>query len=97
MCRSGEQVTVGNILVKELWRTVRCAIWWPESAAQAHSYFSLTLLSAQQRVLDTSEHPGSVWQKVDAQPITLRGTWSIRIEATSLSVQQQNVHYFCFH
>jgi len=79
-------------------RSLRCAIWWPQSASlPALSNLDLVLLSPGGAQVAASALPASVWEKVSlTEDAVQAGEYKLQIRAVTLAVTRQLVHAFCF-
>jgi hypothetical protein len=72
------------------------ALWWPETAAQAHNDVDLSLIDPNGVVVASSISISSVFERARASGSLLPGTWTLRVRGFSVPTAPQAV-YFAAH
>lgn len=76
-------------------KNIDLAIWWPESAGQAHNNIDLRLLNPSSAIVASSTGTPSIFEKVNQTSTTslATGTWRVRINGTNVQTSPQTVYW----
>jgi len=73
--------------------TLDGALWWPETATQAHNDIDLYLVDPAGNVRDTSYSISSVFERARLDGSVSSGTWKLRIRGYSVRTDSQTVYW----
>ena len=71
---------------------VDVALWWPESATQAHNDVDLELINPNNVIVSSSLSGPSIYEKARASSGFISGTWQVRVRSYNVS-STQTVYY----
>lgn len=93
---TGQTAQIASMNVTSTNRAIKCAAWWPASAATMANNIDISLKSPSGAVVASSTLTNSVWEKVALTNVAMTGAYTLEIRATAIRSAQQ-VHAFCFY
>jgi hypothetical protein len=73
--------------------TFDAALWWPETATQAHNDIDLSLIRPDNTVATSSISSPSVFERVRVAGSVAPGTWKVRLRGFSVPTGSQTVYW----